>query len=500
MLKALRGERAAALLPALIAAGCVLAGLAQLKLGRWQSDEYTLLVNERAWGWHILPARLAYSPRPFSEGLLHLYGAVVLWSGRPLIGAFLGLLWLGVIASVTAAAWWSLPRRPGRLPTALAVGLGLFAFGLIRGPETELFYWPMAAAAYLPTVGSAAALLFLLSDVSTSGRRLAAAAALLVAALSSEVGAALALVFAVAVPMTAVFRRRRRGLAAPGSSQGTLWWSVPGVAGFLVMLVIIRVRSGVTELGSASSPVTGHLVEAVLGALRLLPAELLASGTDRSGALLLLAIGVVALWRAAGGARVGPHHAALACALLGAAFFSIATALLHYGAVCCERHQATRFWFGDLLAILLVLAVWSRLEKRLAVPALPWIAAACLGAALLLPLRDRWPGLRADYAALNLAISGRDRTWASGRVPDGGEMAFYLPPDGPDMLVRGTWQPERRFAVDAAAPVMLRAMGEFFGKTAITVCQPYQTDNPWLMHGRRIEACPRALKPLIVVP
>ena len=78
--------RAAALLPALVAAGCIAVCLAQLRLGRWQSDEYTLLVNQRSWGWHILPVRLAYSPRPFSEGLLYLYGMAVLAQGRPLIG------------------------------------------------------------------------------------------------------------------------------------------------------------------------------------------------------------------------------------------------------------------------------------------------------------------------------------------------------------------------------------------------------------------------------
>ena len=253
------------------------------------------------------------------------------------------------------------------------------------------------------------------------------------------------------------------------------------------------------ELGSAGSRFTGHPAAAVGETLRLLPAELLTGGTDRAGGLLL-AVGIVVLWRrAAGRTPVCRHHAVLAVALLGAACFSVTTALLHYGAACCERHQATRFWFGDLLAILLVLAA-GPLFGRWRALASPWVAASCLAAALLLPLQARLPGLRTDYGALDLARSGRDRTWASGHAPHRADMAFYLPPDGAEMQVRGTWQPERHFVIDPGAPVMLRAMAEFFGKAAITVCQPYQTDNPWLMHGRRIEACPHALRPLIVVP
>ena len=259
------------------------------------------------------------------------------------------------------------------------------------------------------------------------------------------------------------------------------------------------------ELGSAASAFPGHPALALGATLRLLPAELLTGGTDRVAGLLP-AVGVVVLWRqVAGRVPARPHHAVLAVALLGAAGFSVATALLHYGAVCCERHQATRFWFGDLLAILLVLAVGARLERvradaTLPPGAVPWLASLCLAAALLLPLQARLPGLRVDESMLALARSARDRTWASGHAPGDAGMAFYLPPDGAGMLVRGTWQPERRFVLDAGAPVMLQAMGAFFGKAEVTVCQPYQTDNPWLIHGHRIEACPRALGPLHVVP
>ncbi len=462
---ALRDGRAATLVPALLAGAGVLVYVAQLRLGRWQGDDYTLLADERGGGWDALVGRLAAHPLPFSETLLQAYGALVLWSGRPLIEPFLFALWFAVAAAVTAAAWWSLPPRPARLSAALAIGLGLFAFALTSGPVTALFYWPMAAASCLPTVGAVGALPFLLSNLAARGRRLAAALALLVAGLSSEVGAAVALAFALAMAAAALVRHDVR--------RWTAWWIVPGAAS-LVVLVLSVVRGPLSADDAAAR------------ALPDLPAELLTGGTDRLGGLLL-GFGIVALWRCiAPRARFSLQHAALACALLGGAMFSAGSALVPGG----ERQLATRLWFGDVLAVLVVLGAWTRLERsRLVAPA-PWMGALCIAAALLLPLRERWPGLLADGGALGLARSGHDKTWASGRAPGRPDMAFFLPPTGGAMLVRGTSVPGQRWVIDGRAPALLQAMGRFFGKSVITVCQPWQSDHAWLVQGRLIEACP----------
>ena len=99
-------------LPAAVAALCVAACAGQLGLARWQTDEYSLFATQRDGGWHTVLSRLHYSPRPFSEGVLFLYGAAVNGTGRPLVVSFLLLLWAGTMAAVGLAAWAALPRSP----------------------------------------------------------------------------------------------------------------------------------------------------------------------------------------------------------------------------------------------------------------------------------------------------------------------------------------------------------------------------------------------------
>ena len=411
----------------------------------------------------------------------------VLHTGYALIRPFLLVLWVGTAAAIALAARLVLHRN--RIAVPIATGAGLFALGLLTGPVTELFFWPMAAAAYLPTVGAAATLVFLLSDLASRRCRFGAGAALLVAAGSSEVGAALALAFAMILPLAALVWR---DAAARLVWRYSAWWLLPGLAGIWVMRSILIYRAGVTELGADRSSLTGHIGGAMLQTLHILPVDLLDGGADRFGGLLA-AFGVVALWRAAGTPRFTVAHAALAAARVVAAAFSIATALDHYGQLCCERHEATRLMFGDVLALLLVLAVAGRL--RVPLP----LATLSLAAALLMPLQARWGGVHADLAEVGLAREGHDKTWASGRA-GGSDMTFFLPPDGSDMLVRGTFVPSRRFVISLDTPELPTVMGRFFDKSVVTVCQPYQTDTPLIIHGQYIAACPKALRPLLVIP
>ncbi len=485
-----RFAQAAMILPvALVAVGCVGIFVCQLRLGRWQVDEYELLATIRDTGWASFSLRLHYSPRPFSELLLHLYAIAVLHTGYALIRPFLLVLWVGTAAAIALAARHVLHRH--RIAVPIATGAGLLALGLLTGPVTELFFWPMAAAAYLPTVGAAATLVFLLSDLASRRCRIGAGAALLVSAGSSEVGAALALAFAMILPLAALVWR---DAAARLVWRHPAWWLLPGLAGIWVMRSILIYRAGVTELGADRSSLTGHVGGAMLQTLHILPADLLAGGADRFGGLLA-AFGIVALWRAAGTPRFTVAHAALAAALVVASAFSIATALDHYGELCCERHEATRLMFGDVLALLLVLAVAGRLRLRVPLP----LATLGLAAALLVPLQARWRGVHADLAQVGLAREGHDKTWASGRAR-GSDMTFFIPPDGNDMLVRGTFVPLRRFVIGRDTPDMPTAMGRFFDKSVVTVCQPYQTDTPLIIHGQYIAACPKALRPLLVIP
>ena len=37
---------------------------------------------------------------------------------------------------------------------------------------------------------------------------------------------------------------------------------------------------------------------------------------------------------------------------------------------------------------------------------------------------------------------------------------------------------------------MVGAVGRFFGKTTVIVCEPWQTEKSWLLRGQFIPACP----------
>ena len=492
----------ASALPALVALLCIGAHAGLLGLGRWQSDELTLLINQRNWGWEVLPHRLSYAPRPFSEGLLFLYGEAVLAAGRPLIVPFLGTLWAGTFGMAWLAARGALPPSRLRTSSALALAAAPFAFVLATNDVTEMFYWPAAAAAYLPTAGAATVLLFALSRPLDRWRRLACGAALLVAAGSSEMGAALAVSFAGAAALASGLGGRLRPAV-----RGGAWWAVPGLAGVAVLALVASRRAGLVELGSDAQPYTGQAAAAIGLGLRQLALDLAgeagaATPLAALGALtakLLFALGFALAWRQAdpAGAEAGRWQAALAASLAGASFFSAATAYYHYGTLCCERQATARSWMMNLAVILA--AGWAAARWKLTASRATWLPAAMLAASLS-PVLLRLDGLRTDYGNQRLAADAIARTWRSGRSP-GDAMEFYLPPDGPGTLVRGTGLPLSTFQVAGpGVPVLVTEMGRFFGKSLVATCQPWQNERAWIIRGEFIPACPPNDGPPQVVP
>ncbi len=314
---------------------CLAVYVGLLPYGRWQEDEYRLLLSLRQWGWSFYWARLDYSPRPFSEALLALYGEAVLGVGRPLIGSALALLWSAGFGAVWLAASISIPRGgwrragPGFLVAgALAAGL------LLGGPVSELFYWPMAAAAYLPTLAAIACFVLLQARPDAGGAW--SGLALLVAAASSEMGAAFALAATGLVALAALLSRRQ---APAGEASRSFAWLLPASA--LALWVFWRIgqgRLGLAELGAENQALTGHATQAMLAGLGRqlgeLAAPLTATGPAATGwitALLRLVLAAAAglAWRGAG-ARVMPKRALAASAALGvAAWFSLAAAYDH---------------------------------------------------------------------------------------------------------------------------------------------------------------------------
>lgn len=502
IVRSLRASVRSPALPAAAAVLCIAAYAAQLGLGRWQTDEFTLFANQRDAGWHALLPRLAYSPRPFSEGALFLYGLAVNGLGKPLVAPFLGLLWMGVAGASALAAWAALPPSRWRAPSAVALALAPLAFVLATNDVTEAFYWPMAAAAYLPVGGAAAALLFLLSRPLDALRRTGCCAALLVAAGSCEMGAALAVGFAAAAFIEAA--SRPAGPRGGALLREGLWWLLPGFLGAAALGGIVLLRAHVVELGADTQPYTGRLLPSLGMTVRQLALDLGGAGEGAAPAAVLgavaaklaFAVGMAGLWRAANRAcaPTGRLQAVLAAALAAAAGFSILAAYYHYGTLCCERQGTTRQWLLDLLLVLgacWAVARWPAAgrwaDRR------PWLAPAVLTLSLL-PVLGRVEGLRRDYDALALARSGSTRTWRAARQVETEQMEFYLPPDSAGMLIRGTSQPVGRYdtrpGTGLDTPEMVRELGRFFGKQVVFVCQPYQNEKSWLLHGQFIPACP----------
>ncbi len=497
-----RAVAASPALPAAVAVVCIAAYAGQLGLARWQTDEYTLFANQRTGGWSTFASRLGYAPRPFSEGLLWLYGAAVNGSGHPLVVPFLILLWAGVMAAAGLAAWTALPRSSSRLLAACALATVPFAFVLATSEVTEVFYWPMAAAAYLPVAGAAMVLLILLSRPVDALARGGCCIALLVAAGSSEVGAALAVGFAVAALAEAATRpagQRGAGLLRDGA-----WWQVPGLLGICVLLAIVRSRANVVELGADTQPYTGRLLPSLGLTAWQFALDLVGADGDRTPAAVLgalaaklaLAAGLAGQWRGAAGVRaaLGRQRAVLAMSLAAASAFSILAAYYHYGALCCERQATTRYWMLDLLLVVgagWLLARWPAAGRWL--DCRPWLAPVLLSLSLL-PVLGRVEGLRQGYDVLTLSQKGGARTWRSGTQAGIREMEFYLPPERPDMLVRGTFQPVGTYPAGPSAgpetPEMIRELGRFFGKQVVHVCQPWQEAKSRLLYGQFIPACP----------
>src|SRR5258708_20637251 len=100
-------------------------------IGQWAYDEFAIISSYRDNGLIAFSTRLFHwSPRPISEILIWIYGCLVNWTHRPLIGAFLGLLWLTLISAPLIA----LVQIPNDFPLnsrRSVLLLALFGFGVV---------------------------------------------------------------------------------------------------------------------------------------------------------------------------------------------------------------------------------------------------------------------------------------------------------------------------------------------------------------------------------
>ena len=460
----------------------------QTSLGHWQVDEFRYFTDQRALEWRAYIQRLYTSPRPLSEAFIYGYGTMVLAFKRDFIPQVLLAVWAGSLLLTIAAAWSGLRRSPVRGLAAVVLGLAPMIFILQIGPVTELFFWPVATLAYVPTAASITALLFLLDAEPGPARQRCCGAALLTAATCHEVGAAFALVFAATASVFVLTR------ATTESRGAVLWLLIPAGAGLCVMLGLVLFRSRFVDLGADTQPYTGLLLASAGAAAWQLLTDIVTTANwphDPAGGLAaivqksMFAVGFAAIWLQCSPVRPNRWHAAMAIGLAGAGYFSLLAAYYHYGQLCCERHAGMRQWLvelGFILAAMAALANRTQMAK--------WCG-PLLVAVSLMPLIKQIPEIRTDLGLIQIAQDARMRTWASG-LAAGPQMQFYMPPDSGAMLIHGTSLPVKTFYLDTDAGLndLVDSIGAFFGKTVITVCQPWQTHQSFLINGTFIPACP----------
>jgi hypothetical protein len=523
-----RTESPAPLLRFLSPAACVflaatLLGYAGLiGQGRWQIDEFMDFYRMRSGVGYVF-ARLAWSPRPISEPLYYAYGCMVNWLHRPLIVPFLAALWAVFFVAGLYTAWQRRAEgQPGRVLDCALIALTLMSLFAADADVTEVFYWPAGAIAYLLTL-SATLLLFLqVADGRLAARqgRILGAICLVVAAGSSEAGATFVLCYALLYAAgwaVANFRNRKHS----GGPSPALWLAIPSLLCAMVLVSVRLNRFKAQELsGSVPGPALGHPVRSlILGVQRVgveflgrpmladlrntyphpqewlhLGSRLLLESFSRSRLPMeiLLAIGT-ALW---GSARFRRPSKPAAWQILGivaalplASLFTVAAAELHFGVICCQRHEVLReSWMimavtGAAIACL----AWIPEKVHRWMSQCAPVAPLCFCAALL-SLRPFSPLMR-SYENYATAWAAERQTFASGFSAGENEITYCVLPSAgvisEEQLPLGTYsnQPLPTSAVSYAAyPYYVM---DFFAKNRLAILPAAQCMRTASLPGER---------------
>ncbi len=452
--------------------------LALVGAGQWEGDEYYNFAQLRALGpfyfWHRL---LHWAPRPVSEALVYAYSWVVNTTGSPLIGAFLAILWLSLIGAALAhvsPTRFDLRRlnRARALPRFL-LGAAVLASFLLGHTVAEVFYWPMGAAAYLPTLGATVYVTIAIVDgqLESSRGRAAIAIALIIAAASSEVGAMFAAAF---VPALLLFDRARRS-AANGCGHLPLGWAIAPFAVSVGVIALASIeRAGANLALLHDSTTLHHFWPSLKAALAQNGLELFAlSPDDTSPAALLSGLVVRVMmflgfrWCLRRGdfpGVPGAHVAALIVALLIGGFGSLLAGYDLFGFFCCLRHETLREC-GYVLVLLALAALGLGRPHTWLFERADWFGPAALVSAALLAFDGRGSALLATYRLYPATIAAREANWANAARP-GTELTFT---DRHTLLTGQLVWPAGHFTRAAATPWYISSMLGFFRKESVSI-------------------------------
>jgi hypothetical protein len=368
---------------------------------------------------------------------------------RPLAGPFLGTVWLASLVGIAVAGWSGHIRRPAVLAVIV------FALSLLLAKPGEMFYWPEAAAEYLPCWAGLAAATFL-HGARKGPQAIALTFALLVVVFTTEIGAATVLVYTglVLVALLGDHTMLRRFMPL----------ALPALAALIVAVILLRNRLQHNEVVDATSGLVGNWPSSLRAAVPTFANETLGiAGMPLLAGLAIKLLLLVFL----PAANVGLHHdrrlsVMWTLALLLGAFASVAAAYLHFGTLCCERHAT----FRQAMVLLALLTLAGLLGNALMVQ-----RSALLAVGLLVLIAVRADALLSDWKLRDEIFSARQRTWNSGVRP-GDAMTLILAPTGQivnsDTIPVGQYRRASDIPIEGAPWYAWGIMARF-GKHALTI-------------------------------
>jgi hypothetical protein len=410
-------------------------------IGQWAYDEYSLISSYRDNGWISFSTRLLHwSPRPVSEILIGIYACLVNWTHRPLIGAFLGFLWLTLI-SAPLIAFVQVPNKLRANSRRSVMFLTLFGFGLLALFLVEhnlgsLFYSPVISAAYLTTLSAITLCFFQLAFSLTERQRgrVTTALALLAAAASSETGAFFAIVFG---SLSLIFMSAEILCGLCQKLEKILWFLVPVFVGTGMFYLIISNRLQ-TQQALFATAEYHNVVISLKTAVGQLTKECLASGqrlSDRGILFGLLLKGSFFFaarycWLSSE-MKVARKQIliVLALSLIGTTYFSVAATYYGYGGLTNGWHQELRQCLIMLFVATVALLSCHYHARNISARRCEWIGsiAFCITLSLVIPARAR--GLIHDYKNYSVCIESRTKSWKSG-LSNSNTMIWWSPPRG----------------------------------------------------------------------
>jgi hypothetical protein len=449
-------------------------------LGQWAIDEFSVIRFYGDYGWAAFVHRLiGWSPRPVSELLIWGYADLVNWTHQPLIGVFLGSVWLTLI-SVPLISFLQIRKTFFKNSQRSLVFLSLFVFTtialfLLGHSPGQLFYWPMGAAAYLTTL-SAMTLCFLQLAFNLTENfqgRVITSLSLLIAAGSSESGAFFVVVFSclylcdMAVDaLRGTFSRRK-----------VLWFLIPALIGIGVFILLVQNRVQNQDPLFATAEYHNALLSLKAAVGQTLK-EFLVTGQRLSTRSVLLGIILKACfflanrycWLSSG---LKVHHRQLlivfALSLVATIYFSVVACYYGFGGPSNDRHHELRQCLIMLFIATIALLSCSSHVAVSDTRKLEWLGATFVFITIVLAVPQRITALKHDYRNYSVSVETRNSSWNSG-LSDGNTMIWFSPPRG---QVANTYIPGPGiYSLKSKSPDYAPVMMHFFNKEGLEI-RPY---------------------------